>query len=133
VANIYTARTLARQALMQCNQELDLVLQQVRSDYLSMINARTVIDKAAYSVASSREALRLARSRFINGISTNLEVIQARRDHISALTSQAQAIVNSNIAQAQLLHDMGMISVSTLTNGYQPGVFADPTRKKKTP
>ncbi|PWT96506.1 MAG: hypothetical protein C5B53_09505, partial [Candidatus Melainabacteria bacterium] len=133
VANIYAAKTLARQALLQCNQELQLVLQTVRSDYLAMINARTVIDKAAYSVASSREALRLARARFTNGVSTNLEVIQSQRDYISALTSQAQAIVNSNISQAQLLHDMGMISERTLINGYEPGVFADPTRNKKGP
>jgi outer membrane protein TolC len=133
VANIYAARVLARQALIQCNQELDLVLQTVRSDYLSMVNTRTVIDKAAYSVVSSREALRLARARFVNGVSTNLEVIQAQRDYISALTSQAQAIVNSNIAQAQLLHDMGMISRRTLTNGYEPGIFADPTRTSKSP
>ena len=45
---------------------------------------------------------------------------------MTALTNQAQAIVNSNIAQAQLLHDMGMISVTTLTDGYTPGVFVDP-------
>jgi outer membrane protein TolC len=133
VANIYTARTLARQALIQCNQELDLVLQNIRSDYLATINARSVIDKAAYAVASSKEALRLARARYQHGLSTNLEVIQAQRDYITALTGQAQAVVNSNLAQAQLLHDMGMISVTTLTNGYEPGVFADPTRMIKNP
>ncbi len=130
VAAIYTAKVLARQALLQCNQELDLVLQTVRSDYLAMINARVVIDKAAYAVASSREAYRLARVRLFSGVSTNLEVIQAQRDYITALSGQAQAIVASNVAQAQLLHDMGMISVTTLTNGYQPGVFADPTKQK---
>jgi outer membrane protein TolC len=130
VANIYTARVLARQALLQCNQELDLVLQTVRSDYLAMINARVVIDKAAYAVASAREAYRLSRVRLFSGVSTNLEVIQAQRDYITALSSQAQAIVASNVAQAQLLHDMGMISVQTLTEGYRPGVFADPTKQK---
>lgn len=130
VANICTAKVLARQALLQCNQELDLILQTVRSDYLAMINARVVIDKAAYAVASSREAYRLARVRLFSGVSTNLEVVQSQRDYITALSSQAQAIVASNLAQAQLLHDMGMISVTTLTNGYQPGIFADPTRQK---
>jgi outer membrane protein TolC len=94
-----------------------------------MINAKAVIDRAAYAVASSQEALRLARVRLINGVSTNLEFIQAQRDYVDALTNQAQAIVNSNIAQAQLLHDMGMISVTTLTEGYRPGSFSDPTRK----
>jgi outer membrane protein TolC len=130
VANIYTAKVLARQALLQCNQELDLVLQTVRSDYLAMVNARVVIDKAAYAVASSREAYRLSRVRLFSGVSTNLEVVQAQRDYITALSSQAQAIVASNVAQAQLLHDMGMISVTTLTNGYQAGVFPDPTKQK---
>jgi outer membrane protein TolC len=133
VANIYTAKTLARQAMLQCNQELELVSQNIRNDYLSMINARSVIDKAAYAVASSNEALRLARARHRIGLSTNLEVIQAQRDYITAVTAQAQAVVSSNLAQAQLLHDMGMISVTTLTNGYEPGVFVDPTRSIKSP
>ena len=59
---------------------------------------------------------------------TNLEQIQSQRDYAAALTNQAQAIGNSNIAQAQLLHDMGMISVTTLTEGYKPGFFIDPTK-----
>lgn len=129
MANIGTAKVLARQAMMQINQELQLVMQQVRSDYLAMLNARAVIDTAAYAVASSREAWRLSRARLKEGVGTNLEEIQAQRDYISALTSQAQAIGNSNIAQAQLLHDMGMISVATLTQGYTPGYFLDPTKK----
>ncbi len=129
VANILTAQVLARQALMQCNQEIDQVLQTIRGDYLSMLNARSVIDTAAYAVASSREAWRLARVRLRSGVGTNLEEIQAQRDYVASLTNQAQAIVSSNVSQAQLLHDMGMISVTTLTQGYTPGVFADPTRK----
>lgn len=133
VASILTAQVLARQALMQANQEIEQVLQTVRSDYLAMLNARSVIDTAAYSVASSREAWRLSRVRLRAGVGTNLEEIQAQRDYITAITSQAQAIVSSNVSQAQLLHDMGMISVTTLTKGYTPGVFADPTRKGNPP
>jgi outer membrane protein TolC len=129
ITSIGTAKVLARQAMMQINQELQLVLQQVRSDYLAMLNARAVIDTAAYAVASSREAWRLSRARVKEGVGTNLEEIQAQRDYISALTSQVQAIGNSNIAQAQLLHDMGTISVTTLTQGYTPGYFVDPTKK----
>ncbi len=128
-AQINAAHRLARQALMQCNQAIDLVLQTVRSDYLAMLSARSQIDNAAYAVASSREALRLARVRLANGVGTNLEVIQTQRDYVTALTSQARAIVASSLAQAQLLHDMGMISAETLTRGYKPGAFVDPTRR----
>ncbi len=129
VTSVYTAKVLARQAMLQINQELQLVMSQVRSDYLGMLNARAVIDTAAYAVSSSREAWRLSRVRLKEGVGTNLEEIQTQRDYISALSNQAQAIGNSNIAQAQLLHDMGMMSVTTLTQGYMPGLFIDPTKK----
>jgi outer membrane protein TolC len=125
-ATMLAAKVLARQALMQCNQELSLVIERVHSDYLAMIAAREVIDKAAVAVASNQENLRLAHSRYDQGVGTSLDVVQAQRDFVTAFTSQAQAIVASNVAQAQLLHDMGMISATTLTTGYRPGSFSEP-------
>jgi outer membrane protein TolC len=126
VASMLQAKVLARQALMQCNQEVSLVIQQVHTDYLAMLNARDVIDKAAVAVAANRENVRLTRVRYDQGTATSLEVVQAQRDYVTAFTSHAQSIVASNVAQAQLLHDMGMISATTLTSGYHPGVFTEP-------
>ncbi len=99
-----------------------LVFQQVRSSYLSWRVAREQIDNAAHGVDSSAEELRLAELRLSTGVGTNLELIQAQRDYINALTTQAQAIVGSNLAQAQLLHDTGIISMDTLLHGYRGGV-----------
>jgi len=132
-ANLLASRALARQALMQCNQELSQVAQQVRGDYLGVIAAREAIDQAAATTASTREALRYAHARLANGVSTQVELLRAQHDYITAFTSQAQAIVASNVAQAQLLHDMGMISATTLTTGYQPGVFSEalPTGRRR--
>jgi OMF family outer membrane factor len=118
VANIVSARALSRQSLLQANQQLLLVQQQVRQDYLAMHIARDQIDNAAYGVASGAEELRLAELRLKAGVGTNLELIQAQRDYINALITQAQAIIASNQAQAQLVHDSGTISVETLTRGY---------------
>ena len=73
-------------------------------------------------VDSSAEELRLAELRLGTGVGTNLELIQAQRDYITALTTQAQAIVGSNLAQAQLLHDTGIISMDTILHGYQGNV-----------
>lgn len=117
--NILSSRALARQALLQANQQLLLVTQQVRSSYLNALTAREQIDVTASGVASSGEALRLANLRVQTGVGTNLELIQAQRDYITALVNQAQAIIASNQAQAQLLHDTGVISVDTLTAGYK--------------
>jgi outer membrane protein TolC len=91
----------------------------VRSDYVTALSAREQIDNAAYGVDSSQEALRLAGLRLKSGYGTNLELITAQRDYINALYSQAQAIVASNLAQAQLLHDTGVLSTETLTSGYR--------------
>jgi outer membrane protein TolC len=118
-ANILSARAIARQALLQCNQVLMQVSQQVRSAYLNALTAREQIDVTATGVASSAEELRLANLRVQMGVGTNLELIQAQRDYIQALINQAQAIIASNQAQAQLLHDTGMISVDTLTTGFK--------------
>lgn len=118
-ANILGAQSLNRQAGIQANQELQTVFQQVRTDYLNWRAAREQIDNAAYGSKVSEEELRLALIRLRQGVGTNLEVIQAQRDYINALTTQAQAIVGSNNAQAQLLHDTGLISKETLLHGYK--------------
>ncbi|HEY9778107.1 MAG TPA: TolC family protein [Planktothrix sp.] len=126
VTTLLASKVLARQAMMQCNQEITLVVEQIRSDYLQVLSTRQAIDKAAASAASFREALKYAKARLDAGVGTQLDLIQAQRDYITSLTAQGQAIVSSNVAQAQLLHDMGIISESTLTNGYKPGVFSFP-------
>jgi outer membrane protein TolC len=119
VANILSARALSRQALLQANQELLLVTEQVRTAYLNAITAREQIDNAAYGVASAGEALRLANLRLRTGMGTNLELITAQRDYVNSLSNQAQAIIASNQAQAQILHETGLISLESLTRGYR--------------
>lgn len=118
--NTKSAQILARQALMQANQALLLADEQVRADYAGMLAARNRIDNGAYGVVSAREALRLANLRLAAGVGTNVDSIQAQRDYINALVTQAQSIISSNLAQAQLLHDIGVISYTTLLQGYEP-------------
>ena len=114
-ANIQAAKYTARQAHLQANKELIDVLEQVRLSYLSSLGEERRIEETSAAVASSGEALRLAQLRFQNGLGTNIDIIQAQRDYTQALTDKAQAIINFNKDQIQLLHDTGMISVDTLT------------------
>lgn len=120
VINTFSAQALARQALLQANQALLLVNEQVRADFTGALAARTRIDNGAYGVVSAREALHLANLRLAAGTGTNIDSIQAQRDYINALVTQAQAIIGSNMAQAQLMHDIGTISVPGLLHGYHP-------------
>jgi outer membrane protein TolC len=133
ITSISASRALARQAMIQANQELLLVTEQVRSSYLAALAAREQIDTVAVRLASTREALRLANLRLTTGLGTNLELIQAQRDYTDALIAQAQAIVASNQAQVQLLHDTGLISRDTILSGYRAAKPSSKPKKKGRP
>lgn len=126
--NVQSQRYLARQALLQYNQQVISVTQQVRSSYLSALVAEEAVDVAGEGVVASTEGLRLANLRLRHGAGTNLEVIQAQRDYIQSLVNQAQAIVAYNNAQAQLLHDTGQISLATLTTQIKQPISAAPLK-----
>lgn len=117
-----SAKALARQAMLQSNQQLLTVLQEIHGSYLNMLTASEQVDVAGEAVFSSGEQLRLANLRLRYGQGINLELIQAQRDYITSLVSQAQAIITYNIAQAQLLRDTGMISVGALTTTRPPKI-----------
>lgn len=116
-SNLQAARWQARQAHLQANKELVAVLAQARQSLLRSLDTERNIEETSNEVASSAEQLRLAQLRFASGLGTNIDIITAQRDYTQALVSKAEAIINFNIAQAQLLHDMGVISVDSLTSG----------------
>lgn len=113
--NTLSARALARQALLQSNQQYLTVMQEVRSSYLNMLTAREQVKVAAEAVVSATEQLRLANLRVAYGQGINLELIQAQQAYVTALTNHVQAVIAYNISQAQLLRDSGQISVESLT------------------
>jgi outer membrane protein TolC len=117
LANVQSARYIARQAMLNSNQQLLFVLQQVRESYLNSATAERQIEVADRAVLSAAEELRLSRVRLANGVGTNIDVINAQRDFTTALVNKADAIIQFNITQAQLLHDIGLITTDTLTSG----------------
>ncbi len=115
--NVQQAKWQARQTRLQAQKELQTVISQVRNSYLQILDKEQNITEATDEVESALEELRLAQLRKINGLGINLDVITAQRDYTQALIDKAQALINFDIAQAQLLHDMGLISVDALTSG----------------
>lgn len=114
VSKIQAARSNARRIQLEFLSELNKVCQQVRDTYLNCITAENLIIETTDAVNSSKEQLRVAKDRLVNGVGTNLDVIDAERDYTRALVDKAKALIEFNTAQAQLLKDIGKISVSTL-------------------
>lgn len=125
-----SARALARQAMLQYNQQYITVLTQVRSSYLNTLAAEEQVDVTGEAVIAGQEGLRLANLRLQHGVGTNLELIQAQRDYVTALINQAQAIIASNTTQAQLLRDVGQISLSSLTTEVTRPISHKPLQSK---
>ncbi len=117
VANVQSQRHVARQAMLQANQQFMNVMTQVRTSYLNSLVAEKQIDVTTRAVASSSEQLRLARVRLANGVGTNIDVLQAQQVWTQSLINRADAILTFNQAQVQLLHDIGAISIDSLTSG----------------
>jgi outer membrane protein TolC len=113
-AKVQAARSEARRRQLEFLRELNKVYKEVRDSYLGSIEAENLIIETTDTVNSAKEQMRVAKDRLVNGVGTNLDVINAERDYTSALIDKANAIIQFNKAQAQLLHDIGRISVSTL-------------------
>lgn len=114
---VVRAKWEARQAALQSQKELQTVCSQVRNSYLKILDKERNISEATNEVISSAEELRLAELRKTSGLGLNLDIITAQRDYTQARVSKAQAIIDYNIAQVQLLHDTGQISIAALTSG----------------
>ncbi len=118
LANIKGAKYRARQALVDANKEFLNVYDQVRTSFNESLSSERRIDEAIDEVAAAQEELRLAKIRLETGLGINIDVLNAQRDLTQANIGKAQAISDFNIAQAQLLHNIGLITVDNLSSGH---------------
>lgn len=112
------SRSLARRAQQQYNQEVLTVIKELRKSYIDVQTAEQQIEITNEGVEAARESLRLAYIRLKVGTGTNLEYIQSQQSYVDALANQAKAYIEFQNTQAQLLRDLGVISVTALVDGY---------------
>jgi len=117
LANIQAAKWEARQAAIRAKQAFTDVFQQVRTAFDQSLAADKRIEHASAQIVAAEEELRIATKRMQAGIGLNIDVLNAQRDRTQACINKARALVDFNVAQAQLLHDIGLISVGGLTTG----------------
>ncbi len=117
LANMQKARWEARQAAVQAKKTFLNVFDEVRTSYNESLASDKRIDRATVQITAAEEELRIAKKRMTAGIGLNIDVLNAQRDLTQASINKARALVDFNDAQAQLLRDIGTISVEGLTNG----------------
>jgi outer membrane protein TolC len=116
-ANIVALRGLARQALLQLNQKLMSVSEAIRTDYSNCLSSLAHIESSASALDTNEEGLRLSQLSLRAGNVTVVDFERAKSNYINGLSTEAQSIITLKQSEAQLQHDLGIISVDSLTKG----------------
>lgn len=102
------------------------VEQNIINSYYNSITTKELITVAQKQVDSAKESVRLAMVRQGAGVGIYTDVITAQLRETESKISLLNAIIGYNVAQTQLLYDMGIISPANVIEGYTP-------QKEQTP
>jgi multidrug efflux system outer membrane protein len=96
-----------QQALAQYQKTVQEAFREVQQALSAQTRAREVFDAEAARVAALRDTLRLARIRFDNGLTSQLEMIDAERNLLTAELNRADALRARRVATADLVRALG--------------------------
>ena len=96
-----------RQALAQYQKTLQTAFREAHDALLGQVRAREAFDAENARVVALTEALRLARIRFVNGMTSQLEVLDAERNLLNAELNRADALRAQRSAVANVVKALG--------------------------
>ncbi len=120
-ARVAQARNDLEIAQLRLQQTKELVALEVRSAYLSLLDARARLEVARKGLEQATEALRLARVRFEAGVSPQLEISDAEVAFTQARTNLVNAQYDYLSAFATLLRAVGTIDTYYLPSARHQG------------
>jgi len=106
-AEVEAVNARERQALAQYQKTLQTAFGEVREALVAQSRTRDTFAAEDERVAALRETLRLARIRFDNGLSSQLEVIDAERNLLQAELNRADALRAQRAAVADVVRTLG--------------------------
>src|SRR5213080_4054018 len=83
------------------------VASEVRSAFLDLEQAETVLESATKSVQTADESLEITKSNLSAGLGTQLDILQAAADVTRTRTTRLSAIYLHNVALARLARACG--------------------------
>jgi multidrug efflux system outer membrane protein len=101
------ANARQRQALAQYQHAIQSAFRDVRDAIVAQTKTREQFDAEDRRVAALAESLRLARLRYENGITSQLEVLDAERNLLTARLNRSDALRAQRAAIANLFKSLG--------------------------
>jgi multidrug efflux system outer membrane protein len=106
-AEVDVTNARERQALAQYQKTVQVAFGEVREALVAQARSREIFAAEDERAAALRETLRLARIRFENGLSSQLEVIDAERNLLQAELNRVDALRAQRAAVADLVRTLG--------------------------
>ena len=106
IAQAESAVRVAELEARQLRRDIEL---EVRRQFLSIREARALVEASRKVVAQAEESLRLARSRFEAGVATQLDVLDAQLALSEAKTNKIQALFEHSVAVVRMKRAMGVL------------------------
>jgi multidrug efflux system outer membrane protein len=96
-----------RQALAQYQKTLQNAFRETHDALVAQTKAREVFEAETARAAALTESLRLARIRYVNGLTSQLEVLDAERNLLNAELNRADALRAQRAAVADVVRALG--------------------------
>ena len=106
-AGIAAAQARERQALAQYQQAIQNAFKEVRNALVAQAKLREQLEAEGQRAEALRQALRLARLRYDNGLTSQLEVLDAERNLLAAEQNRIDALRAQRAAIADLFKALG--------------------------
>ena len=106
-AEVDAVKARERQAVAQYQKTLQEAFREVRQALNTQVKARESFDAETARTVALRDAARLARVRYVNGLISQLEVIDADRNLLQAELNRSDALRVQRAAVADLVKALG--------------------------
>jgi multidrug efflux system outer membrane protein len=106
-AEVDAVKARERQAVAQYQKTLQEAFREVRQALNTQVKAREAYDAESTRTVALSEATRLARVRYVNGLISQLEVIDADRNLLQAELNRSDALRIQRAAVADLIKALG--------------------------
>ncbi|MDX1920358.1 MAG: TolC family protein [Candidatus Caenarcaniphilales bacterium] len=116
---------------LEARENKRIIETNVSTNFLNSLNFYNAIKTSELQFQTAEEALRLARTRYKEGYSTSLEVVQAQLEVTNARNTLVNAISNFNKAQIRLLEALGKVDPTLLLRGLETKVASRKSELKK--
>ena len=107
-ANVNRAKAAERKVESQVMQQVDQIMLEVHNAYIGLTTAEKNVKIAADSVSQAEDSYEIAKVRYVEGVDTNLNVMDAQTKLAEARNNYYSALYSYNTSKAKLDQVIGL-------------------------